>query len=269
MTIPRTLAVAGLAAVTLAAAAGCNLVYDTLTDGAVNNTAVTEIRIEGGSGNVVVIPDAGVTGVDLRRTVRYRGAKPAPADTYRIEGGVVTVSTSCAGASRDCSASYELRVPPRGTGAGVAVTGSDGSGDVTLTGVGRVDVKIGSGNLEVTDAAGAVTATSGSGNTRLTNVAGDVSITASSGNVSGRDLSGDQVTVRVSSGDVTLAVPGTNNVTAHTSSGNIDVTVPDHSCQVVAHADSGNTRVRVTSDPTSAHKLDLTTGSGDITVKAA
>jgi hypothetical protein len=267
MTIPRTLAVAGLAAVTLAAAAGCNLVYDTLSDGVVKDIAVTEIHIDGGSGNVVVIPDTSVTGLDLRRTVRYRGAKPAPEDTYRIEGGVVTVSTSCAGISRDCSASYELRVPPRGSGAGIAVTGSDGSGNVTVTGVGRVDVTIGSGNLEVTDAAGSVTAKSGSGNTRLADIAGDVTVNASSGNVFGRNLHGNQVNVRVSSGDVTLAVPGTSNVTAHTSSGNIEVTVPDHSCQVVATADSGKVNVRVTSDPTSAHTLNVSTGSGDITVK--
>ena len=53
--------------------------------------------------------------------MRYRGAKPAR-DTYTIDGGVLTVDTSCG--SHDCSASYEVRVPPRGSGAGVAVTGS-------------------------------------------------------------------------------------------------------------------------------------------------
>ena len=52
------------------------MIFDTRTDGTVLDTTPVEIHIGGGSGDVTLITDATVPGLDLRRTVRYRGGVP-------------------------------------------------------------------------------------------------------------------------------------------------------------------------------------------------
>jgi DUF4097 and DUF4098 domain-containing protein YvlB len=54
-------------------------------------------------------------------------------------------------------------------------------------------------------------------------------------------------------------------VKAHASSGDIDVRVPDGTCRVKTDTSSGDTEVKVANG--TAHLLDLSTGSGNITVK--
>jgi Putative adhesin len=253
--------VAGLV-VLLVAAAGCDLVLDTLSDGTIAPAAITEIHVSGGSGDVTIEPDSAVHTADIRRTVRYRGPKPGV--TYHIDGTVLTIDTSCTG---NCSVSYVVRVPPRGTGTGLIVSGDNGSGDVRITGVGSVDLHLGSGDLQVTDVSGPVTTRTGSGDTTVSGVAGDVSVTTSSGGVNGDDLRGSQVRVDVSSGDVSLGLSGTGNATIRTGSGDIDITVPDHSVSLSLDNGNGDQRIEITPDANSPYHLDLHAGSGDISIK--
>jgi hypothetical protein len=259
----RSVAVAAGLASVLAVAAGCNLVQDTLEDGSVSTTALTEIHLSGGSGDVAVLPDASVAGIDIRRIVRYRGSKPG--QTYHIDGSVLNLDTSCLGM---CSVSYVVRIPPRGTGTGVAITGDNGSGDVNLTGVGSVHLSVGSGDVAITDVTGAVTSKTDSGDTMIDNIAGDVTLTTSSGEVVGRDLRSGHIAVTASSGDVSLDLAGTGDAVVRTVSGNIDITVPNDTVRVNTDTVSGDRNVDVGTNPNSLYLFDLHTHSGDIGVKA-
>jgi hypothetical protein len=262
MPILRSVAVAAGLASILAVAAGCNIVQDTLEDGSVSRAPLTEIRISGGSGDIAVMPDSSVTGADIRRTVHYRGSRPG--QTSHIDGTVLSLDTNCSGV---CSVSYVVRVPPRGTGPGIAITGDNGSGDVDVSGAGSVHLSVGSGNIEIRDVAGVVTTKTGSGDVRVSDVLGDATLTSSSGNVTGRNLRGSHITVTASSGDVILDLPGTGDALVRTGSGNIDVTVPNNTVRVTSDTGSGDRNVDVATKPDSAFLFDLHTGSGDINVK--
>lgn len=260
MPIRRPLLALLVALPILAAAAACTpLEFDTLTDGATQDQPITEVRVSGGSGDVQVLSDASVKGVNLIRTVRYRGAKPGA--TYHFDGGVLYLDTSC---GNFCGVSYEVHVPPRGTGPGVAVSGTNSSGNITVRGEGAVDISLSSGDIEITDIDASVHAKSSSGNVTLVDIGGSVFVTATSGDITGRDLrgSGD---IEATSGNITLDLPGTGDVKAHASSGDIDVRVPDGTCRVKTDTSSGDTEVKVANG--TAHLLDLSTGSGNITVK--
>ena len=99
----------------------------------------------------------------------------------------------------------------------------------------------------------------------LADIGGDLAVNVTSGDIHGRDLRGATSQIRVTSGNVTLDLPGTGDVTAHSTSGDIVVSVPDGSCRVHAHSTSGDTNVTVATG--TAHLLDVTTTSGNITVK--
>jgi hypothetical protein len=251
-----------LGVLTLASSAGCGNVFNYLSDGLVRPDVITEIHILAGSGDVTYIPDDTVKGVDVRRRVRYLSQPPAAEATIHISGGVVTLQTDC---GHNCGVSYEVRAPKGEQG--IKVTGESGSGDVRLQGVSTVDLEVGSGNIEIKNATGAIRAKTGSGNITVTDVAGDAVLTTGSGDVEGRDLRGARTTVEVGSGQITLRLPGTGDASAVTSSGDIDVTVPVGTCEIVAETDSGDRNISVGA-PTTAnpHRVNLRTGSGDITV---
>jgi hypothetical protein len=260
MRIRRPLLTLALVALPVLGTAACTpLDFDTLTDGATQDQPITEVRISGGSGDVTVQADSSVKGVNLIRTVRYRGAKPGA--TYHFDGGVLSIDTACGSL---CGASYVVRVPPRGSGAGVAVSGSNSSGNITVHSEGTVDVSVSSGDIEVTDIDGGVKAKTSSGNVTLVDIGGPVVVSVTSGDITGRNLHGATSDIRSTSGNVTLDLPGTGDVTAHATSGDINVTVPDGTCRVHADAASGDTEVKVAGG--TAHLLDVTTGSGNITV---
>jgi hypothetical protein len=261
MPIPRPLLATAFALTVLGAAAACTpLEFNTLTDGATRDEPITAVRIDGGSGDVSVVTDASVKGVDLVRTVRYRGT--APGATYHFDGSVLSLDTGC---GSNCGVSYKVRVPPRGSGPGVTVNGNNSSGNITARGTGAVDITLSSGDIDISDVDASVSARSTSGNVTLLRIGGNVVVHASSGDVHGTDLRGATSTIDVTSGDVTLDLPGTGDVTAHTTSGDVVVMVPDGTCQVHAGTHSGDTSVRVAQG--TAHLLDVTTTSGNITVK--
>src|SRR5688572_29230053 len=150
-----------------AALSGCDVAWNYLEDGLIRDDRVTEVRISGGSGDLVVIRDDAVKGIDIRRKARYREVEPH--DSMKVEGGIAQLSSDC---GPICSASYEVRVPYGERG--VKVTGSVDSGDVRLTSVSDVDIKLDSGDIEINGASGAVAVEADSGSITLTDIAGDV-----------------------------------------------------------------------------------------------
>jgi DUF4097 and DUF4098 domain-containing protein YvlB len=194
-----------------------------------------------------------------------------------VTGAVLSVNTSC---GLRCNASYEVHVPR-----GVRVSGQNDSGQVTLSDVSDVDIKLDSGDLAVrnatgsvslstdsgrvtaTDVTGSATVSADSGDVELAGVGGSVKVTVGSGRIGASGLSGGPVTLATESGDVTVALRAPANLTARTDSGEIEVAAPDGCCRVQTDAGSGEEKVRISTNATSTFLLDLRTGSGDITVR--
>ncbi|MFI6762602.1 DUF4097 family beta strand repeat-containing protein [Micromonospora sp. NPDC050417] len=216
---------------------------------------INKITVAPGAGDVVVSTGA-VDTVRIKRVIRYRGAQPSD-DTFRIDGTELRIDTEC---GSSCSVSYDILAPT-----GVAVGGENGSGDVSLSDVGDVDVKVGSGDVTLARVTGTVRAETGSGDINLRRVEKAATVRTGSGSVTGDDL-GSTVEATTGSGDITLAIRTAGSVKAHASSGSIGLTVPQGAYRVEAHSSSGTTRSDLQTDPAASHLLDLETASGDITL---
>jgi hypothetical protein len=254
----RTGATALAAVTALVALAGCEAAANARID--YSNTekmALTAIRIQGGSGDVTVRGGGKAGEVRIDRVVRYRGDQPGK--TYRTVGGELHLETEC---GRHCSVSYEVQAPT-----GVAVSGENGSGDLTFSDVAAVDVHLGSGNVKVTGSSGDVTVETGSGDVTVSRVAGGLDARAGSGSIEARGVQGCPAAVETGSGDVTLALGRPCDVRGHVASGNLTVTVPAGRYRVDTDTGSGTADIGVTNDPAAENVLDLESGSGDITVR--
>lgn len=256
----RTLRLTVLIAVLAAAgslAAGCDLRFNYLNDGFTKPDRITEVQLErGGSGDVEVRGDDTVTGVEVRRTVRYRGGT-APAETARVEGARLTLNLDC---GSNCSVSYQVRLPK-----GASVTGATSSGDVALSGVGTVDVEVSSGDIELKDANGAAKLSASSGTIVVRGLDGDLTAKTSSGDIDASGLAAATIRAEATSGDVTLEAAG-GTIAVETGSGDIELRVPDNACRVTADAGSGRVTVRVTESTTGTCRVDAHAGSGDVSV---
>lgn len=252
-----SLALTALAVATMVLTAGCDVPANTREDGLSRDEPVTEVRISGGSGDVTIIGDA-TAGVEVRRTARYGDS--APQDSVAVNGTVLTLDTDC---GHNCSASYEVHLPR-----GAKVSGSNGSGDVRLSGVSTVDIEVGSGDITVTGATGAVTVHSRSGDVRLHDIGGSVRADVSSGDLDADGLRAE-VVLDSSSGDVTVGLTAAANLTVRADSGDVTARIPDGCCRVEVSVDSGQSRVDVRSDSQSSYLVKLHADSGDVTVRAA
>ncbi|MEU4778328.1 DUF4097 family beta strand repeat-containing protein [Micromonospora sp. NPDC023633] len=273
MALHRTTA-ALAAATTLIVSAGCdNLSFRRLDYDNTEAVRISSIRVLPGAGDVTVRAIGAQDEVRIKRVVRYQGGQPDT--TYEIKGTELVLDTDCG--SR-CSVSYEVTAPD-----GVSVKGETGSGDVDLSRVGPVEMRLGSGNIRVTAASGPVRAETGSGNIQVSGAGGPVRAEAGSGNVEVAEVAA-AVTLRTSAGDITAhrldggvdAEAGSGDVTVdlttpasarvHASSGNVELVVPPGRYRVRSSTDSGDAELGVTDDPSAALVLDLSTGSGNVTV---
>ncbi|MDT0532019.1 DUF4097 family beta strand repeat-containing protein [Micromonospora sp. DSM 115977] len=273
MALHRT-AAALAAAATLIVSAGCdNLSFRRLDYDNTEAVRINSIRVLPGAGDVTVRAIGAQDEVRIKRVVRYQGGQPDT--TYEVKGGELVLDTDCG--SR-CSISYEVTAPD-----GVSVKGETGSGDVDLSRVGPVEMRLGSGNIRVTASSGPVRAETGSGNIQVAGAGGPVRAQTGSGNVEVDEVAA-AVTLRTSSGDITghrlgggvdaetgsgdIAVDLTTPASArvHASSGSVDLVVPTGRYRVRSNTDGGDAELGVTDDPSATLVLDLSTGSGDITV---
>jgi DUF4097 and DUF4098 domain-containing protein YvlB len=219
-------------------------------------TKITEIKVNGGNGDVAVSVGS-VAETTIKRIVRGN-ANPGP--SYQRDGGTLVLSTSC---GHDCSVSYEITAPPN-----VAVTGDLRSGDVRLTGVGSTDLYVTSGDVTVQGATGPVQLRGTSGDIRVENSKSTVTAQTTSGNVEAINAGG-AVDLRVTSGDIRATLTTVAKVKAQTTSGDINVEVPEGSYNVTSSTGSGDQTVAgITNDPSSATTIDVRTRSGDANVIA-
>jgi DUF4097 and DUF4098 domain-containing protein YvlB len=247
---------AAAAAAVVTAVAGCGqLGYQRLDFNHTEDADISAIVVEPGAGDVEVRTHARST-VQIERQVRYRGSQE-PTATYRIADGTLVISTDC---GRRCSVSYDITAPE-----GVAVRGRNGSGNISLTNVGSVDVAVGSGSITVTGA-DSVRAETGSGNITISDARGKVAAHTGSGSIEGRRLAARDVSAETGSGNVDLRLETAGSVHARASSGSLTLTVPTGPYQVKSQTGSGHQEVAVTHEPAARYVLDVSTGSGDITV---
>jgi hypothetical protein len=259
-----------LAAATLS---GCGLALKRFSDDHTEQAGISQIRLNGGSGDVTVRSGSG-DGVQIHRLIRYGGNRPGATD--HVDGSSLVLDTRC---GMNCSVNYTITTPRA-----VQVTGTSGSGQVDLRDVTSVSVEAGSGDVIVHGASGEVLAHTGSGSMTVTDVHSDVAVSTgsgdielarvdgkvsaktSSGEIRGSELRGAPTIVRTGSGDVTLDVATAQDVSATTGSGEIRLKVPSGSYKLTVSTSSGEERLHVPSDSAGKYTLELHTGSGNITI---
>ncbi|GAA4659244.1 hypothetical protein GCM10023347_08240 [Streptomyces chumphonensis] len=219
----------------------CGLVQgETFEDEAALSGRITSVRIDNDAGSVTVngTDDGRLT---VHREIEYRGDEPDGA-THRIEDGELYLG----GCGNRCSVRYTVDVPT-----GVPVRGEVSSGTIHVADVGAVNVTTDSGRIE------------------LSRVTGPVQVRTSNGRITGEDIEGPRIAVETSNGDITLTSRSASDVRAKTSNGDVTVTVPEADYRVTVRTSNGDTDIQVPDDPSAAHRLDLSTSSGDISVLRA
>jgi predicted regulator of Ras-like GTPase activity (Roadblock/LC7/MglB family) len=260
-TLARRAGAVTLIAATAAALAGCGggigarLTYDDT-----EKVKVSEIVLTGGGGDVTVTT-AAVADTRIKRIVRTDGSAD-PQASYQLTGTVLTLDTSC---GHQCQVSYEIQAPT-----GVAVRGRLGSGELSLTDIATADVTVGSGNVLITRASGAVSLKSGSGQIEANDLGAEATLVAGSGNIEAHGLSGGKpVRLQTGSGEITAELTRAASVTARTGSGNVELMVPDGAYRVKTHHGSGDAElIGLSDDPQAKNQIDVQTGSGNATITA-
>ncbi|WP_433114810.1 DUF4097 family beta strand repeat-containing protein [Micromonospora sp. CA-246542] len=236
--------------------AGCdNLSFRRLDYDDTEPVKITTIRVDGGSGDVIIRGTGPAGEARIKRVVRYQGGEPKA--RYEIKDSELVLNTDC---GDRCSVSYEVTVP-----AGVSVQGDSGSGDVELTKVGAVKLRLGSGDVRITEVTGSLDVETGSGNIDLSEADSTVRLRAGSGDVSARRVAG-ATDAEAGSGNVTIELETPTSARAHASSGDVSVLVPAGSYRVRSSTGSGDARITVADDPAASLVLDGSAGSGDVTI---
>ena len=159
-----------------------------------------------------------------------RWTKSSPSVSEHWNGRTLDVTSDCpaSGFGEACSVDYTITLPP-----GVSITAITDSGSVTATGVdGSLNLTTLSGDIAVTGArSAAVTASSDSGNVRLCFAVPPGSVQATT-----------------AAGDVRIEVPPGGTYAVHTT------------------ADSGDTSVAVSSDPSAPRGITATSDAGNVSV---
>ncbi|MEU8585820.1 DUF4097 family beta strand repeat-containing protein [Streptomyces sp. NPDC048664] len=232
---------AALAALTIGALSSCSaLDRKSFEDDAKVSERITSIRLDNADGDVTVETSAGVPAASVHRRVDYRGDKPG-GTSFRVRNGVLVLS----GCGRNCGVDYTVKVP-----AGLPVTGGTSNGGLALTDVGAVDVHTSNGEIAVAHATG------------------PVKLRTSNGDVDVKDVKDGGVDARTSNGEVTIRTSTPQDVKALTTNGDLTVAVPPAPYRISADDSHGDKKVAFRNDPSGRYRLDLSTTSGDLTVKS-
>lgn len=238
----RFLAAASVTVIAAGALGACGVLDDkTFEDDHAVSQKITSVRLDNANGGVEVRGTEGATKVSVHRRVTYRNDKPQ-SPSYRVENGVLVL----AGCGEHCAVEYTVDMP-----ANLPVTGSTTNGEVDLSAVGEVKVSTSNGDVTVDGAAG------------------PVDLHTSNGEVEAKGLKGGGVRAETSNGSVSISPAVAQNVWVKTSSGNVTVTAPAGPYRVSTDISSGSPHISVPTDPSARYALDLSTSSGDITVKPA
>jgi hypothetical protein len=202
----------------------------------------------------------------LTGTARYSLARSVV--SWQTNRTGVTLHDRCRFAATGvCSFDYNVTVPQS-----LPVVISNGSGDVTLSGITRsVTTDVGSGNVGVLDLSGVIDLEAGSGDLSGTGLTGPrAKLMDHSGNITFSGLTSPYVTASNDSGDVTLiftSVP--HYVKISDQSGNVTLVLPPGGAaryNLKEGTQSGNNSVNLPTSGSSPRKIIVQVASGDITI---
>jgi len=165
-----------------------------------------------------------------------------------LDGGVLSVRTSCPLFSAECSVRYRIVIP-----AASAVTA-------------HVD----NGRLSLSDVAGNVKVDGDNGSIELARLSGSVNASTNNGRVRGTGLRSQDVRAESDNGDVDLefAEPP-RQVSASTNNGTVDLVLPQttDAYRVDLATDHGRTETAVRTDPASARSIVGRSDNGSLSVR--
>ncbi len=150
--------------------------------------------------------------------------------------------------SSECKADLLIMIPQN-----IAVDLVNGSGDVTIKGInGKVDFKIGSGNLDIDSDVNQLTGKAGAGNVDVKGLTGNVDVKVGSGNIA---LTYKE---KIEKGEVLLKA----------GSGNIDLFFPKN-MKILTHFSSGSGRIKNELGETTSSQFSVSAkvGSGSMNIK--
>ena len=188
---------------------------------AVSAEAVDDVRIRAGAGSLSVRGGEGLDRISIRGTACAPTAEALEQTQVRSakKGTTVILTVEMPRARRLAArASLDLEVVLPRT---IAVSIEDSSGDVAVSGTGRLSLKDSSGEVSVSDVTGDVSVRDGSGGIAINDVTGSVTVRDGSGAIKIRSVGGD-VSVHDGSGDMELREIG-GNLAVRDGSGGIDV----------------------------------------------
>ncbi|WP_350280233.1 DUF4097 family beta strand repeat-containing protein [Kribbella sp. HUAS MG21] len=213
---------------------------------------ITTVQLAAASADVTIrVSDDDRTTVQEKRKFWFfkRG------EAYSVENGVLKLDGDC---GWQCTADFEVTVP-RGT----KVTGENGSGDLDLTGVGGVDAKSRSGEVQLRDVDGDVNLDVTSGDISVDGLAGKLRVRANSGDIEATGVRG-ATDVETTSGDIEVTVSEPADVRAKGTSGDIEITAPGGDYKVSTDTKHGEVENELGNAETGSHTLTATTTSGNI-----
>jgi DUF4097 and DUF4098 domain-containing protein YvlB len=199
------------------------------------------------NGDLTLVPGRG-SQVDLTGVAHYSLVRPTV--SVDTTGGGVTVTVTCPWfADINCSADLTVAVP-----AGVEVTASTDTGDVTASHLDDLSLQSDTGDLQVNGGKGVV------------------HLSTDTGQITGTALDATDVTANADTGDITLdfAQPPTN-VSAQDDTGDVTVSLPAGApaYAVSARSQTGSTAIDVPTDPDSADDISISTDTGNVVVDPA
>ncbi len=260
--VATTLAVAALSGPRAVAAADEGRFEQTLTVG-----APATVSILAGAGDVVVRRGAAGTVLVRGRITAGDGWMPAQNVSTLIrqleaqppiaqQGNSVTIGRLDDEQLRRLTVSYDVTVPDA-----TDLQVKAGSGDVQVEGLGRaVSISAGSGSVNATGLSGSLEVNTGSGDITVARVGGDLKARSGSGSLTATGVSGS-ADAKTGSGEVRLDVTGSGSVSATSSSGDVRVTGARGS--LTAQSSSGDIVV----DGVPGGAWSLHSSSGDISVR--
>ncbi len=166
-------------------------------------------------------------GSAIRVVETLRWRDNKPQAEHAVEGDTLRVSFDCKPSWGSCGVDYRIEVPR-----GLKVEAESGSGDITLR-----------------------------------SLSGPLVLTAGSGDIDASGLTGKTVTGEAGSGAIELKYASApDSADLESGSGNVTLRVPAGAYDVTADVGSGEATVSVDDDDASPRKLNLTSGSGDVSV---
>jgi hypothetical protein len=229
----------------LLALSGCFIQVHVFDEECSFDEAATRVAANLGSGDLVIGSGQALTAA---RHVEYSGdEQEEPGGEATLVDGLLTLPDACDDGRLYCTVTWTVTLP----------AGAD------------LDLRTGSGNIEVRDIAGDGVLETGSGDVVVASGSG-ASLWAQTGS-GDIDMGGDYPTLDLETGSGDLVVDAgdsTADVSLSTGSGDVDARVPSGGWDLQVSTGSGDVDIEgVQDDGSSARLLRVDTGSGDVTLR--